>query len=117
MDDHALVRRGIRGLLDQQSTWTVCGEADNGEEAIKQVLALKPDLVLMDISMPIMNGIEATKKIRSQSPGTRIIILSMHDSVHVEQQVKEAGANAFLNKSSSTESLQAMIHEILKRPA
>ena len=114
MDDHEVVRKGIKYLLEGQSGWTTCGEAGNGQEAIEKVLELKPDLVLMDISMPIMNGIEATKQIHRLSPSTKIVILSMHDSAQIAEQVKQSGANAYLIKSSSAEKLRATIAEVLQ---
>jgi two-component system nitrate/nitrite response regulator NarL len=82
-------------------------------EAIQKALELKPDLVLMDISMPNMNGIEATKQIRKQAPDTKIILLSMHDSPQIAQQGKQAGANAYVVKSSSTVELQKTIKSVM----
>lgn len=74
------MRSGLRRLIESQSGWEVCGEAGNGQEAIEKALALKPDLVLMDITMPVMSGIEATRQIRQLSPETKIVIVSMHDN-------------------------------------
>ena len=115
VDDHAVVRKGVRSLLEK-SGWTVCGEAANGKDAIEQAMALKPDLVLMDISMPVMNGIEATRQMRKLSPETRVIILSMHDAPQIEQQAKEAGADAVLVKSGSVEDLHKTLLKVLRQP-
>jgi DNA-binding NarL/FixJ family response regulator len=114
VDDHEIVRKGIRELLRVRSDWNVCGEAANGKEAIEKLLSLQPDLVVMDISMPIMNGIEAAKQIRRLAPSTKIVILSMHDSPQIEEQAKHAGADAFLVKSGAVESLVATINILLR---
>jgi two-component system response regulator NreC len=111
VDDHAIVRKGIRELLD--SRWEICGEADNGEEAVQKALELKPDLILMDISMPRVNGIEATKRIRKLSLPAKIIILSMHDSGEIAQFAKEAGADACLVKTCVIEDLLTAITTLL----
>lgn len=79
-DDHEIVRKGIRDIIAQHSPWTVCGEAANGEQAIDLVVGLRPDLVVLDLSMPVMNGLQAAAKIRLLVPVTKILILSMHDS-------------------------------------
>jgi DNA-binding NarL/FixJ family response regulator len=112
VDDHDLVRSGIINLL-QGEDWIVCGEAGNGKEAIEKCLALHPDLVLMDISMPKVNGLEATKEIRQLMPSAKIIILSMHDSPQIEVQMKKAGANAYLTKTTTPEKLKETIRRVL----
>ena len=95
VDDHEIVRSGLRRLVERQSGWEVCGEAVNGKEAIDKALALNPDLVLMDISMPVMNGIEATRQMRRLSPMTKIVIVSLHDNKSIAAEAKEAGAGRF----------------------
>ena len=111
VDDHAIVRSGIRSLLNAAPEFVICGEAANGGEAIKQVIALGPDVVLMDISMPIMNGIEATRQIRRLSPATKVVIVSMHDSAQIGKQVKEAGAQGYFTKSGNFQELRQIILE------
>jgi DNA-binding NarL/FixJ family response regulator len=79
-DDHVIVREGIRALVEAQPDIEVVGEATNGEEAVIKAKEIQPDIVLMDITMPVMNGLEATKQIRQQSPEVRILVLTMHES-------------------------------------
>jgi DNA-binding NarL/FixJ family response regulator len=114
VDDHQLVREGIKCVLEQDSGLSVCGEAENGKEAVAKTLALNPDLVLMDLSMPIMGGIEATGLIRQMSPDTKILIVSLHDSAQAAEQAKKAGANAFLCKSRSADDLIDAINMVLE---
>src|SRR5215472_18632 len=99
VDDHQILRAGLRQILDGH--WQICGEAENGREAVEKALSLKPDLILMDISMPVVNGLEATKQIRHLGVPTKIAILSMHDSDQVAKQAEKAGAHAFLTKTCS----------------
>jgi DNA-binding NarL/FixJ family response regulator len=105
VDDHKIVRSGLRRLVERQSGWEVCGEAVNGKEAIEKALALNPDLVLMDISMPVMNGIEATRQMRRLSPRTKVVIVSLHDNKSIAAQAKAAGAVAYVVKASPSEIL------------
>jgi DNA-binding NarL/FixJ family response regulator len=91
----------------------VCGEAVNGEEAIEKALALNPDLVLMDISMPVMNGIEATRQIRQLSPVMKIVIVSLHDDEVVTAQATNAGADAYVLKACPSEILLKTITAVL----
>jgi DNA-binding NarL/FixJ family response regulator len=113
VDDHEVVRKGLRQLLDDYCE--ICGEASNGVEAIEKVRVINPDLILMDISMPLMNGIEATRQIRLQGFPTRIVILSMHDSSEMFRFAREAGADACLVKTSSAEELRKTILAVLKQ--
>jgi two-component system, NarL family, nitrate/nitrite response regulator NarL len=113
-DDHELVRKGIKALFGGVSDWEVCGEAANGKEAVEKAIELKPDLILMDISMPVMNGIEATRLIRRAQPLVRIVMLTMHDSPQIAEQARNAGANACLVKTGSLEDLRHTIAAVLK---
>lgn len=112
VDDHELVRDGISGLL--RDRWDVCGEAENGVEAIEKVRELSPDLVLLDLVMPVMSGTEAAKIIRAVAPATKIVFLSMHESPTVAELVRTVGADGFLSKhchaSEFMESLAALLH-------
>ena len=114
VDDHQVVRQGLRTLLIGCPDYDVCGEAANGEEAVDRVLQLKPDLVLMDISMPKMNGIEAAQRIRKVSPETKIVILSMHDAAQLANEAKRAGADAFVTKACPIDELLSVVADVCK---
>ena len=88
VDDHEPVRRGVRSLLASRADWSVCGEARNGIEAVAKARELRPDVVLMDVSMPLMDGIEATRTIRREVPESKVIILSQNDPAIVRQQAE-----------------------------
>ena len=98
-DDHELVRRGILGLLRVQRRWKIIGEAASGPEAVKQAKRLRPDVIILDIGMPIFDGLEATRRIREVAPKTEIIVLTMHDSNQMVRRVLEAGARGYVLKS------------------
>ena len=100
-DDHNLVRAGIRSLLEDMPGVQVVGEADNGLDAIAQVAALQPDILLVDIAMPGLNGLEAAARIAKESPEVRIIILSMHSSEEYVMQALRAGVAGYLLKDSA----------------
>jgi CheY-like chemotaxis protein len=92
-DDHNVVRRGLRTLLESRPGWEVCGEASNGREAIELAEKLKPDVVVIDISMPELNWLEATREIRKKVPGTEVLIFTLHDSEYMAGEAVEAGAH------------------------
>jgi DNA-binding NarL/FixJ family response regulator len=98
-DDHELVRRGIRGVLRDQGGWSVVGEATNGRDAIEKAGRLKPDVTILDISMPDLDGLQATRQIREASPNTDVVVLTMHDSDQMVRRVLEAGALGYVLKS------------------
>ncbi len=100
VDDHAVLREGICALLARHSDLAVAGEAGNGSEALQQVQALRPDVVLMDISMPEMDGLEATRYIRAHFPETRVLILTQHDSKEYVMPLLEAGASGYILKKA-----------------
>jgi DNA-binding NarL/FixJ family response regulator len=105
-DDHEIVRKGLRNLLDGHSRWSICGEAENGQEAVRKALDLRPELVLLDISMPIMNGLDAAREIRRLAPSTKIVIFSMHDSPRIADEARRAGADTYLTKTTPFEKLE-----------
>ncbi|HEX5411250.1 MAG TPA: response regulator transcription factor [Terriglobia bacterium] len=98
-DDHPVVRRGVRTLLESREGWAVCGEARTGEEALERVKALKPDILIMDISMPGMRGFEAIRKIHEFDPRIGILTLTIHDTEPMFRGAMEAGAHAYVLKS------------------
>lgn len=110
-DDHYLVRQGVRALLDNAEEIEVIGEAENGEEALRLVKELNPDVVVMDISMPEMDGIKATEKIHAMKDRrTRVVILSMYANVDlVEQALKKGATGYLLKRSTTTELVQAVV--------
>ncbi len=112
-DDHALMRKGLRRLLEARDGFRVVGEAANGREAIELAHEHSPDIVFMDISMPLMDGIEATRRIRHQDPSPRIIMLSMHVSNDYVQQALDAGAHGYVLKSSIGADALTAIQEVM----
>lgn len=100
-DDHAVVRDGLKTLLEIEVSVTVVGTASNGREAARRIIKLKPDVVIMDISMPELNGIDATRQILEACPKTRVIILSMHATREHIQRALQAGAKGYLLKESA----------------
>jgi len=113
VDDHALLRKGISLLLQEENKIVVVGEASNGEEALVQVKAVKPDIVVMDISMPKLNGIEATKQIVATSPESKVIALSIHSAKHCVEGMLDAGAAGYLLKESLPEELIQAIFVVM----
>ena len=113
VDDHAILRQGLRALIENVPGFTVCGEAADGRQGIEQALRLKPDLVLMDIVMPVMSGLDATKEIKRVLPTAKVIILSLHESPALAEQGRQAGASASLSKSSGLDVLVDAIRSIL----
>jgi DNA-binding NarL/FixJ family response regulator len=112
-DDHGVVRSGIKSLLETENDIEVIGEAANGQEALAKAKILQPNLIIIDVRMPVLNGIEATRKIRQEVPDTRVLVLSMHDDEEYVLQALECGASGYLLKDASKdEFLKAvkMIH-------
>ena len=100
-DDHDIMRRGLRNLLETHPGWEVCGEAANGREAVKLARELKPDIVVLDLSMPELNGLEATRQIRKELPQTEVLIFTMHDTEQLVREVLAAGARGYVLKSDA----------------
>lgn len=104
-DDHTLFRHGLRKILEERPEWQVVAEAGDGREAVRQTLALQPDVALLDIGMPMLNGIEATRQITRRLPDVRVLILSMHAEEAYVVQALQAGARGYLLKDSAAEDL------------
>lgn len=111
-DDHEVARKGIRSLLENHAGWEVCGEARDGREAVELAAKMKPDVVLLDIGMPNLNGLNAARQILAAHPQTRIMVLTMHDSDQVVREVLSAGARGFLLKSDAGRDLVAAVEAL-----
>src|SRR5690348_8929412 len=108
-DDHEVVRAGVRTLLASEKDIQICGEAVDGRDALAKVQELLPDVVIMDISMPNLSGIEATRELRRSHPGIRVVMLSQYDFPHMMQQALSAGACAYVVKSHACPDLAAAL--------
>ena len=117
VDDHEVVRRGLKALFAGYSHWTVCGEAENGQDGVDLVAKLQPELVVLDLSMPVMNGIQAARKIREISPLTIIVVLSTHDSPQIVEESLRAGAALYLTKLEAGSDLIRMVDELFANPS
>jgi DNA-binding NarL/FixJ family response regulator len=104
-DDHDLMRRGVKALIQSHSGWEVCGEAHTGREAVSQAEELKPDVLILDVSMPDLNGLEAARRIRKAAPNVEILVLSMHYSDQLIRDILEAGVRGYIVKSDSDRDL------------
>lgn len=111
-DDHELARNGIRALLESHIGWEVCGEAKDGRETVDLAVSLRPDIVLLDIGMPNLNGLEAARQILAIFPEVAILILTMHDSDNVVREVLRAGARGYLLKSDAGRDLVAAVEAL-----
>ena len=111
-DDHVVMRSGLRALLERQPNLEVIGECENGRETIEVAASLRPDVVVMDVGMPLLNGIEATKVIVGKNPGTAVVILSMHADESYVMRALKAGARSYLLKDSAAADLIGAIHAI-----
>jgi len=104
-DDHTILRSGIRAILEDEPGFVVVGEAENGRSAVTMACQVEPDVVIMDIAMPLLNGLEATRQIKRQCPGVRVLILTMHDNEEYIRQVLEAGAMGYILKDAAAKEL------------
>jgi len=111
-DDHEVVRHGVRAVLEGQAGWVVCGEASSGREAVAKAVELRPDIVVLDVSMPELNGFEATRQIRHAVPA-KILILTVHESDQVVTEVLDAGAHGYVLKTDAGRTLVEAIRALL----
>jgi len=113
-DDHEVIRNSLCGLLSRRADWQICGMAANGREAVEMAKRLRPDIVVLDVSMPLLNGIEATFQIRKALPRTEILIITMHETRELVHQVMSAGARGYLIKSDTATHIEAAVEALAK---
>jgi DNA-binding NarL/FixJ family response regulator len=113
-EDHTLVRKGLRALLDDEMGIDVVGEAQDGREAVEMAEQLRPDIVLMDITMPALNGLEATRQIKAQSPDARVLVLTRHANEEYIYQVLRAGASGYVVKQAAPAELVMAIQAVYR---
>ncbi|MBI4776698.1 MAG: response regulator transcription factor [Deltaproteobacteria bacterium] len=116
-DDHTIVREGIRSLLEAREDFIVVGEASTGREAIREVEELHPDIVIMDVSMPDLNGLEATRQIKKRFPDCKILVLTMYEDKESIRQMLQCGASGYVVKKSAVSQLFDAIEAVLKGEA
>ena len=116
VDDSAEIRRSLRSWFEQRGDWRVCGEAENGAIAVERVKSLSPDVVILDLSMPVMNGLEAARKIGSIAPKTAMLLFTMHSSDHLVKDAQEVGIRDIISKSEGPATLLATIESIAGKP-
>ncbi len=116
-DDHAVVRRGLRALLEAQQDFEVCAEASNGREAVELTLHHRPDVAVLEISLTILNGIEATRQIRKEAPGTEVMIFTLHGNENEIREVLHAGARGYVLKSEADEQIVRAIETLARHHA
>jgi len=114
-DDHDLMRRGVRTLLEPHPGWEICGEATTGREAVAKAEELKPNIVILDISMPDLNGVDAAKRIKKVSPDTEVLIFSAHYSDQLIREILEAGVRGYIVKSDSDRYLVIAVESLSKK--
>jgi DNA-binding NarL/FixJ family response regulator len=114
-DDHDIVRRGLKDLLEQQVGWQVCAEAANGREAVEFALQHRPQVAVIDLSMPELNGLEATRRIRQSLPDTEVLIFTMHESEELIREVLGAGARGYLLKSDAVRQLIPAVESLSQK--
>lgn len=112
VDDHAVVRRGVRSLLESEAGFEITGEATTGREAVDMARRLQPDVVVLDLSLPELNGLDATRQILKDSPRSEILVLTMHHSEELARDVLQAGARGYVLKSDADQSLIAAVKSL-----
>jgi two-component system, NarL family, sensor kinase len=112
-DDHEVLRRGIRTMLESEKNWEVCGEAIDGQEVIEKAIALGPDLIILDINMPVLNGVAAVRRILRECPKMRILVFSVHESDQTIREILSSGAHGYLSKAKAGEELVQVVKLLL----
>lgn len=113
VDDHAFIRRGVQAILQSFPEWEICGEADNGTDAIRLTETLKPEAIIMDISMPGLNGIETTREIRKKHPEVKIVLLTLHETAELVRSAFRAGAQGYLLKVDAEQELVRALNIVI----
>ena len=113
VDDHAFIRRGVRGILQDFPEWEVCAEADNGRDAVRLAEELKPEVILMDVSMPGLNGLDAARSIRKRDASVKIILLTLHDSRELVRNAFQLGVNGYLLKTDAEQELVRALRVVI----
>ena len=113
VDDHAFIRRGVQGILKASPEWQLCGEADNGNDAVRMTKELNPEAIVMDVSMPGLNGVEATRAIRKTNPNVKIVLLTLHESAELVRTAFQAGINGYLLKTDSEQELLQALNIVI----
>ena len=113
-DDHVLFRQGLAMLIGSHNNWEIVGEADNGNDAVRLATLLKPDIALLDVEMPRLNGIEAARRISQATPASRVVALSMYGDTHYQERMFEAGALAYVLKNEAIDDLVLAIQSVLR---
>lgn len=111
-DDHEMIRRGLRHILENHQDWEVCGEASNGRQALELAQKTLPNVILMDLSMPEMNGLEATRAIKKALPHTEILIFTMHETEELMRDVLSAGARGYLLKADASRQIVSAVEAL-----
>ena len=113
-DDHEIVRQGIRRVLEAKPEWEICGEASNGQEAVRMAQELSPDIIIMDVTMPVMSGFEAADEISRLPVGSRVLFFTMHDAGSMAGSVRKSGAQGYVVKSRAAQDLVQALERLLK---
>ena len=113
VDDHDVVRQGVRRILRSRQEWEVCGEAENGVEALQKIADLQPDLVVLDVSMPQKDGLAVATELATMKSSCKVLILTMHNSTEVESAIRRTGAHGYVIKSQAAKDLMRAIDTIL----
>jgi two-component system, NarL family, response regulator NreC len=112
VDDHDVVRQGVRLILNARADWEICGEAENGTEALRKEKELRPDIIVLDVTMPGKDGLEVAAELRSRKSPSKIVVLTMHDSRELAAAVKEVGAKGYVVKSHAAQDLITAIESV-----
>jgi len=112
-DDHEVVRQGIRMILEARPDWEICGEAENGQEAIRLASELRPDVIIMDITMPVMSGLDAARELSKLQLPSRVLIFTMHESKSLDSSVRKVGADGYVVKSRASRDLIEALERLL----